>query len=376
MNQWQNTPPTWGQSDDPCGTPWEGVVCKNSRVIALRLSTMGIKGTLSDDLSQLSELQSLDLSFNNDLIGTLTPNIGKLKKLTTLILSGCGFTGKIPQELGTLPHLSFLALSSNKFSGAIPASLGSLSNLYWLDLADNQLSGQLPVSSGTSPGLDLLTNTKHFHFNKNRLSGTIPASLFNSNTKLIHLILDGNNFSGSIPSTIGLVQTLEVLRLGKNRFNGTVPSSISNLTSLNELNLANNNLTGAMPDLTGMNNLVYVDLSNNTFIPSEAPKWFSTIQSLITLVISSGGLRGVVPRKLFSFPQLQQVILDNNAFNGTLDITNISPQLQAIDFQNNEITSVTLNSNYNGTLILVGNPVCNANNITVFCHLQKKQLSP
>ncbi|KAH7663550.1 Non-specific serine/threonine protein kinase protein [Dioscorea alata] len=351
MNQWQNTPPTWGQSDDPCGTPWEGVVCKNSRVIALRLSTMGIKGTLSDDLSQLSELQSLDLSFNNDLIGTLTPNIGKLKKLTTLILSGCGFTGKIPQELGTLPHLSFLALSSNKFSGAIPASLGSLSNLYWLDLADNQLSGQLPVSSGTSPGLDLLTNTKHFHFNKNRLSGTIPASLFNSNTKLIHLILDGNNFSGSIPSTIGLVQTLEVLRLGKNRFNGTVPSSISNLTSLNELNLANNNLTGAMPDLTGMNNLVYVDLSNNTFIPSEAPKWFSTIQSLITLVISSGGLRGVVPRKLFSFPQLQQVILDNNAFNGTLDITNISPQLQAIDFQNNEITSVTLNSNYNGTLM-------------------------
>ena len=60
------------------------------------------------------------------------------------------------------PANDFLrALNSNKFIGAIPAALGSLSNIYWLDLADNQLSGQLPVSSGTSPGLDLLTNTKH-----------------------------------------------------------------------------------------------------------------------------------------------------------------------------------------------------------------------
>ncbi|KAJ0975549.1 hypothetical protein J5N97_017514 [Dioscorea zingiberensis] len=376
MNQWQNTPPTWGQSDDPCGTPWEGVFCSNSRVVALKLSTMGIKGTLSGDLSQLSELQSLDLSFNNDLRGALTPNIGKLNKLATLILSGCSFTGNIPQELGTLPLLSFLALNSNKFTGTIPASLGSLSNLYWLDLADNQLSGQLPISSGTSPGLDLLVNTKHFHFNKNQLSGTVPARLFSSKMTLIHLLFDGNNFTGKIPSTVGLVQSLEALRLDKNGFNGTVPPSISNLTTLSELNLANNKLTGPMPDLTGMNNLNYVDLSNNTFKPSEAPDWFSTMQSLIALVTSSVGLRGQMPQKLFSFPQLQQVILSNNEFNGTLDMgNNISPQLQNVDFQNNEITSYILNANYNSTLILVGNPVCStqiAN--TIYCRIQQKQL--
>ncbi|KAH7654178.1 Non-specific serine/threonine protein kinase protein, partial [Dioscorea alata] len=361
MSQWKNTPPTWGQSDDPCGTPWEGVICSDSRVVAL----------------QLSELQSLDLSFNSGLGGTLTPNIGNLKNLSTLILAGCSFTGSLPQELGTLPQLSFLALNSNKFTGMIPASLGSLSNLYWLDLSDNQLTGNLPISIGTSPGLDLLVNTKHFHFSKNQLSGTVPASLFSSEMTLIHLLLDGNQFTGKIPSTIGLVQSLEALRLDKNGFNQRVPSSISNLTSLTELNLANNKLSGALPNLTGMNHLNYVDLSNNTFTPSEAPVWFSTMQSLIALVISSGRLRGKVPKNLFSFPQLQQVILNNNAFNGTLDMgNNISPQLQTVNFQNNEIISYTPNSSYNGTLILVGNPACSTQiENTIYCRLEQNQLS-
>ncbi|RWW67307.1 hypothetical protein BHE74_00025256 [Ensete ventricosum] len=59
LNQWENAPPTWGQSDDPCGTPWEGVSCDSTRVTELRLSTMGIKGTLNGDVGQLTELQSV-----------------------------------------------------------------------------------------------------------------------------------------------------------------------------------------------------------------------------------------------------------------------------------------------------------------------------
>jgi len=188
VDQWQNAPPTWGQSDDPCGdSPWEGVTCANNKVISIKLSTMGIKGLLAADIGQLSDLQSLDLSFNKDLSGVLTPNIGSLRQLTTLILAGCSFHGTIPDELGSLPKLSYMALNSNQFSGKIPASLGNLSSLYWFDIADNQLSGPLPISTSGGMGLDKLLKTKHFHFNKNQLSGPIPDALFTPEMTLIHL---------------------------------------------------------------------------------------------------------------------------------------------------------------------------------------------
>ncbi|XP_072975349.1 leucine-rich repeat receptor protein kinase HPCA1 [Typha angustifolia] len=380
MDQWQNTPPSWGQTDDACGTPWEGVGCSNSRVTSLKLSTMGVKGTLSGDIGQLSELQYLDLSFNMDLGGTLTKNIGNLKKLTTLILAGCSFSGRIPDELGSLGRLYYLALNSNKFTGKVPASFGSLSNLYWLDVADNQLTGPLPISTNTTPGLDNLIHTKHFHFNKNQLSGPIPEALFSSDMTLIHVLLDGNRFTGTIPTSLGLVQTLEVVRLDRNSLSGSVPSNLNNLTNVNELNLANNQLTGAVPDLTGMNVLNYVDLSNNTFDRTESPIWMSELQSLTALIIQSGRLYGKIPQELFSTPQLQQVILDYNEFNGTLDLgTSISQQLQIVSFKNNNFTSLTVpnQADYNGTLALVGNPVCNHQlSNTLYCNLAQKPSTP
>ncbi|KAJ6803663.1 putative leucine-rich repeat receptor-like protein kinase isoform X2 [Iris pallida] len=380
MSQWQNVPPSWGKSnDDPCGAPWDGVVCNNkSQVIMLKLPTMGIKGTLSGDIGQLTQLESLDLSYNPDLGGPLTPTIGGLQQLGTLILSGCSFTGSIPTELGNLPQLTFVALNSNKFSGKIPPSIGKLSMLYWLDLADNQISGSLPVSTQNSPGLDSLHNAKHFHFNKNQISGNIPASLFSSRMQLIHVLFDSNKLTGPIPDSVGLLKSLEVLRLDRNSLEGSIPSNISNLTGLNELNLANNQLSGQMPDLTGMNSLNYLDLSNNTFDASEAPTWFSTIPSLAVIVMESGGLQGKIPQAMFSLSGLEQVLLNNNAFNDTLDMGNsISSQLQIVNFQNNSISKVTLTPSYKETLILVDNPVCNgqlAN--TIYCSLQQQTITP
>ncbi|KAJ6806478.1 putative leucine-rich repeat receptor-like protein kinase isoform X1 [Iris pallida] len=368
MSQLQNPPQTWGKSDDPCGTPWEGVMCSESRVTMLKLSTMGLKGTLSTDIAQITQLHSLDLSYN-DLSGTLTPNIGNLKQLSVLILTGCKFSGNIPQELGNLSQLLFLDLSLNQFTGTIPASLGGLSNLYWLDLAKNKLTGSLPVSTRDTPGLDLL-KVEQCNLQKNQLSGVIPESLFSSGMKLSRLHLNGNNFTGSIPASIGLVRSLEILYLGGNDLSGSLPFSINNLTNLNELNLANNKLTGPLPNLAQMSSLHTVDLSNNSFDASEAPSWFSTLQSLTTLKIESGGLYGQIPSQMFGLPAIQQVVLKNNAFNGTLSMgNNINQGLMVVDLQNNSISSLKLTASYKHTLILFGNPVCNAvrNSNADFC---------
>ncbi|KAJ0957107.1 putative protein kinase RLK-Pelle-LRR-VIII-1 family [Helianthus annuus] len=373
-DQWQNTPPSWKRSNDPCS--WEGVTCSNSRIIALGLSSMGLVGQLVGDIGGLTALTSLDLSFNGGLTGSISPRIGDLKSLNILILAGCSFTGNIPPELGNLKELSFLALNTNNLTGEIPPSLGSLSKLYWLDLAENHLTGSIPVSTTTKPGLDQLKHAKHFHFNKNKLSGRIPEQLFSDDMVLIHVLFDGNQFTGDIPSTIVYVQTLEVLRLDRNALSGEVPLNLNNLTSLSELNLAHNNLFGALPDLNGMNSLSYVDLSNNSFRQCEPPVWFSTLPSLSTLVMEFGSIKGRLPQELFSLSGIQQVKLKNNELNDTLNMgSSIGEQLQLVDLQSNEIEAVTLSAEYRNTLELSGNPVCNtALAHTTYCRVQQQTL--
>ncbi|KAI9176858.1 hypothetical protein LWI28_007923 [Acer negundo] len=357
---WSGLPPNWDGSD-PCGDQWVGIECSRTRVTTITLSSMGLSGPLSGDITGLSELQTLDLSYNKDLKGPLPSSIGNLNKLTNLILVGCGLSGPIPESIGSLQLLVFLSLNSNTFSGGIPASIGRLTNLYWLDLADNQLEGTIPVSDGVSPGLDMLVRTKHFHLGKNKLSGLIPEKLFSSDMVLIHVLFDSNQLTGSLPSSLGLVKTLEVVRFDGNLLSGTVPSNLNNLTNVNELFLSNNKLTGPMPNLTNLITLSNLDMSNNSFDPSTIPSWFSTLPSLTTLTMDRTELEGVVPATIFSLSHLQTVNLKQNRLNGTLDIGDShSSQLQSINLQKNSISAFTdrPGANKDIIIILVDNPIC------------------
>ncbi|XP_022554955.2 leucine-rich repeat receptor protein kinase HPCA1 isoform X4 [Brassica napus] len=283
--EWTKPPSSW-EGDDPCGTSWVGITCISDRVVSIvfaccrSLGNLNVEGKLSGDIAALSELQILDLSYNTGLTGPLPPNIGEAKKLKNLILVGCSFTGQIPESIGKLEQLIYLSLNLNQFSGTIPVSIGRLSKLYWFDIADNQIEGTLPVSNGTSlPGLDMLLETKHFHFGKNKLSGHIPENLFSSKMTLIHVLFDGNQFTGKIPDTLSLVKTLTVLRLDRNKLTGNIPTSLNNLTSLQELYLANNEFTGTLPSLTSLTSL-YTLLADNPVCQElgNRPSYCSAIQ--------------------------------------------------------------------------------------------------
>ncbi|KAM3714954.1 hypothetical protein ACJW31_01G372100 [Castanea mollissima] len=341
QDELKNTP-NWKASADPCDN-WEGIKCTNSRVTSLILTSMNLMGKLSSEISQLSELQTLDLSYNKNITGPLPSSIGNLMNLINVNLIGCSFYGSIPDTIGNLQKLITLSLNNNSFSGHIPTSIGRLSNLYWLDLAENQLEGPLPVSDGNTPGLDMLVKAKH-------------------------LLLSSNFLTGNIPETLGSMTHLEVIRFDRNSLSGPVPSNLNDLVNVNELYLSNNMLTGPIPDLTGMNNLHYVDMSNNSFDEFDFPPWISSLESLTTLMMENTHCQGEVPVNLFSLTNLQTVVLRNNRLNGTLDIgTTYSNQLQLIDLQNNSIESFTTRAKgYDKKLILVENPLCE-NNVESYC---------
>ncbi|PWA52170.1 serine/threonine/dual specificity protein kinase, catalytic domain-containing protein [Artemisia annua] len=366
MHAWQDTPLNWNDGSDPCIDNWVGIACANSRVTSIILSSMGLSGGLPGDIGQLTELQILNLSYNK-LTGSLTTAIGNLKKLTTLVLVGCGFNGPIPNSIGNLERLRYLSLNTNNFTGSIPPTIGNLKSLYWLDLSQNNLTGSLPVSNGTTPGLDMLINTKHFHFGNNQLDGDIQFRLFNSRMTLIHLLFENNRLKGPIPSTLGLVKSLEIVRLDRNALSGDVPSNFNNLTNATELYLSNNQLTGPVPNLTGMNSLNYVDLSNNDFEQTKIPSWLTTLQSLTTLKMRYTNLAGELPAALFSLLHLQNVDLSYNRIDGSLNISsNPSPPLELVDLRSNLIADFKQQRDYSHTigLILVDNPICTESGVT------------
>ena len=60
-------------------------------------------------------------------------------------------TGTIPPQLGQLTNLTHLNLGDNQLIGTIPPQLGQLTNLTDLHLYQNELTGTIPPNSATSP---------------------------------------------------------------------------------------------------------------------------------------------------------------------------------------------------------------------------------
>ena len=102
------------------------------------------------------------------------------------------------------------------------------------------LGGSLPSSIGGLDALILLRLTF------SALSGSIPSSL-GGLTGLTLLGLDGNSLTGSIPSSLGALTGLSQLAFGINSLSGSIPSSIGALTGLRQLYLNGNSLTGGVP---------------------------------------------------------------------------------------------------------------------------------
>ncbi|GMY26267.1 protein NSP-INTERACTING KINASE 3 isoform X1 [Fagus crenata] len=132
-------------SVDPCS--WRMVTCsQDGYVSALGLPSQSLSGKLSPAIGNLKNLQSVLLQ-NNAISGSIPASIGKLGKLQTLDLSNNTITGEIPSSLGELKNLNYLRLNNNSLTGPCPESLSKIEGLTLMDLSFNNLSGSLPKIS-------------------------------------------------------------------------------------------------------------------------------------------------------------------------------------------------------------------------------------
>nr|CAB3504414.1 unnamed protein product [Digitaria exilis] len=136
---------------DPCS--WRMVTCSSDGYVsALGLPSQSLSGKLSPGIGNLTRLQSVLLQ-NNAISGPIPGTIGRLGMLKTLDLSDNQLTGSIPSSLGNLKNLNYLSLgvtrklNNNSLSGVLPDSLATIDGLALVDLSFNNLSGPLPKIS-------------------------------------------------------------------------------------------------------------------------------------------------------------------------------------------------------------------------------------
>jgi hypothetical protein len=123
--------------------------------------------------------------------------------------------------------VSEIRLGFNNLSGKFPPiGLSKLINLRALDLQRNFVHGAFPHT--------LPTSLVHLELKDNRISGPLPAPLFESFTELVHLSLGWNRLSGSLPE-FGRLRSVVTLDLSGNMFQGRIPSSIANLYACRNL---------------------------------------------------------------------------------------------------------------------------------------------
>ncbi|KAL5200205.1 hypothetical protein ABZP36_021408 [Zizania latifolia] len=194
---------------DPCGAAWMGVSCVGSAVTSLKLSGMGLNGTLGYQLSNLQALKTMDLSSNNlhdSIPYQLPPN------LTYLNLARNSFSGNLPYSISNMVSLNYLNLSHNLLFQEIGELFGNLNSLSELDVSFNNLTGNLPISLGS------VSNISSLYMQNNQLSGTVNVL---SNLSLTTLNIANNNFSGLIPQEFSSISNLI---LGGNSFVNLPPS--------------------------------------------------------------------------------------------------------------------------------------------------------
>lgn len=209
-------------------------------IISLDLSVNGLC-KIPESLTQLTDLQSLNLSFNS-LTGFFPEHFDQLVQLKQLDLTKNMLNATSSLEvLGKLINLEKLYLKLNHFFGLLPISFLQLQNLQTLDLSFNRFEGPIPEILGH------LKNLRDLELSNNQFNGPIPAT-FEQLVNLKYLLLSNNKLSGNIPSFFAQMENLKCLLLSNNNFTGSIPTGFEQLKKLEELSIHHNQLSGNIPE--------------------------------------------------------------------------------------------------------------------------------
>ncbi|KAH1225962.1 LRR receptor-like serine/threonine-protein kinase FLS2 [Glycine max] len=229
-------------------------------------------------------LQRVSLS-NNKLEGALASSLGNLHSLTQLYLSDNSFSSQIPESIGQLSQLIMLNISNNLIEWSLPQEMSTLQNLQTLHLSFNYLN-----LSSIPPWLTSLSSLSHVYLAGSGIKDQIADFLQTTQSSIQELDLSENLLSGLIPSWIGSLSQLYLLKLSRNSLDSNIPKSLINLAILGVLDLHSNKITGSITGVFDIDqqveafgvgeqlNIQYLNLSHN-FLNATLPSSLGKLKS-------------------------------------------------------------------------------------------------
>ncbi|KAL3498565.1 hypothetical protein ACH5RR_041297 [Cinchona calisaya] len=315
-----------------------------SQLEILSLTTNNFNGAIPREIGNLELLERLYLGSNN-LEGTIPEEIGNLRNLKEFDIGYNQITGSIPKEIGNLTMLNYLWFSFNFLTGEIPQEISNLHKLETLESKFNELNGSIPI------GIFNLSKLSAVVFGFNHLTGNLPSNICHQLPNLKILVVNRNNISGVIPTSIGNCSKLTILSLASNQFTGSIPNSLGNLVLLERLYLLNNSLTSDptsleldfITSLTNCKFLKTLEIAENPLngalpisignlstslekftagtsnIKGPIPSEIGNLSNLILISLKDNHLTGVIPRAIKDLQNLQMLSLRQNKLSGNLD---------------------------------------------------------
>ncbi|XP_068345639.1 putative leucine-rich repeat receptor-like serine/threonine-protein kinase At2g24130 [Pyrus communis] len=310
--------------------PFFSAITNCTSLEELELAGMGLGGILPSSVGGLGINFTNLLLQENQIFGSIPPNIGNLSKLVVLNLTSNLLNGTISANISQLSHLEQLFLSHNLFTGTIPAALGQMTHLGLLDLSHNSFSGDIPSSIGN------LVSLNYLFLNNNLLSGSIPPTLGYC-IQLYKLDLSYNRLTGSIPPQLsGLSEIRIFINLSHNQLEGLIPIELSKLEDVQEMDLSSNNLSGTIfPQISSCIALTLINFSHNS-LEGKLPDSIGELKNLESLDISGNRFSGKIPLSLNNSRTLTYLNLSFNNFEGMIPSGGIFEGISYTSFLGNQ----------------------------------------
>uniref|UniRef100_A0A1D1Z1P4 non-specific serine/threonine protein kinase n=1 Tax=Anthurium amnicola TaxID=1678845 RepID=A0A1D1Z1P4_9ARAE len=328
--------------------------CENLQVVNLGENLF--TGEITPGLEQCKNLKYLNLSSNN-LTGWLKEGL-PVPCMDVFDVSGNQLSGPIPRfTCKTCPSSQFLRddlssayyffFASRMLSGSCLSLFGSNDSTVFHNFGENNFTGSLPSLPMIAGRLKERTNYA-FLANENNLIGSFPGGLFdncnclnglfvNISNNLIYgeipasisticrslryLDVAGNQITGKIPQSMGLINSLHGLDLSRNKFQGQIPVGFGQLKGLEYLLLAGNNLTGGIPDSLGkLTSLKVLDLSSNA-LKGEIPNNLVNLRNLSVLLLNNNNLSGKIPSGVTKVTSLSVFSVSFNDLSGPVPLS-------------------------------------------------------